>query len=165
MIRPACRGVAMSDKLALSDMIREARSDAMGKARKFDPQGPSTPPEGAEKEAWEIAEASENAARSARSDAAAPRPLARLGAGLRSAAIQAAGPSDPKRRSFADPGNRAEASAERRVGVRLGGGPLPCPARVPRAPPRRRPRESWATSPQRAAAGLGAGGAPRQGLE
>ena len=32
----------------------------MGKARKFDPQGPSTPPEWAGRDAWEIAEASES---------------------------------------------------------------------------------------------------------
>jgi integrase len=99
----------------------------VGNGRKFDPQGPSTPPEWAGREAWEIAEASESAARSARSDAAAARPLARLGAGLRSAAIQAAGPSDPKRRSFPDPGNRAEASAGDASGSASAGAPSPAP--------------------------------------
>jgi integrase len=97
----------------------------MGKARKFDPQGPSTPPEWAEKEAWEIAEASEDAARSPRSDTAAPRPLARIGAGRR--APRAPGPSDPKRRSSADPGNRAEASASDASGSAAAGAPRPAP--------------------------------------
>ena len=36
VIRPACRGVAMSDKIALSDMIRSG-SNAMRKAAKFRP--------------------------------------------------------------------------------------------------------------------------------
>jgi integrase len=82
----------------------------MGKAGKFGPVGSRTAPEGAGGDAQETAEASENAGRSAPAEAAA-RPLAPLGAGLRSAAPQPPGPSDPKRRPFPDPGNRAEASA------------------------------------------------------
>ena len=97
----------------------------MEKAQKFDPQGPSTPPEWVGKEALEIAKASENAARGARSDAAAaPAPL---GAGLRSAAPEAPGPSDPKRRSSADPGNRAEASASDAAGSAAARAPSPAP--------------------------------------
>jgi integrase len=99
----------------------------MEKAQKCDPQGPSNPPEWAGKEALEIAEASENAARSAGSDTAAPRRLAPPGAGLQSAAPQAGGPSDPKRRSFPDPGNRAEASARDASGPAAAGAPCPAP--------------------------------------
>jgi integrase len=76
--------------------------------------------------AFDAAEASENAARSAPGDAAA-RPLAPLGAGLRSAAPQAPRPSDPKRRSFPDPGNRAEASARDASGPAAAGAPCPAP--------------------------------------
>jgi integrase len=74
----------------------------------------------------DAAEASENAVRGARSDAAAaPAPL---GAGLRSAAPQAPGPSDPKRRSSADPGNRAEASASDASGSAAAWAPSPAPS-------------------------------------
>jgi integrase len=97
----------------------------MKKAQKFDPLGPSTRPEWAGKEASEIAKVSGNAARSARSDAAAaPAPLA---AGLRSAALEAPGPSDPKRRSSADPGNRAEASASDAAGSAAAEASSPAP--------------------------------------
>ena len=70
----------------------------MRKAGKFGPVGPSERPEDTLAVAADAAEASENAGRSARSDAAAARPLARLGAGLRSTAPQASAPSDLKGR-------------------------------------------------------------------
>ena len=99
----------------------------MRKAGKFDPGGAWTAPEGAGGDAPQTAEASENAARSAGSHAAAPRPLAPLGAGLRPAAAQSPGPSDRKRRSSADPGNRAEASASDASGSAVAGAPSPAP--------------------------------------
>src|SRR3984885_11336292 len=102
----------------------------MEKAQKCDPQRSSTPPEWARKEALEIVEASENAARSAASDAAAA--LAPPGARLRAAAPQAPGPSDPKRRSFPDPGNRAEASARGASRPAAAGAPSPAPSFPPR---------------------------------
>jgi integrase len=84
--------------------------------------------EGAGGAALQTAEASENAAPSAPSDAAtAPALLAPLGAGLRSAAPQAPGPSDTKRRSFPDPANRAEASASGASGSAAAGAPSPAP--------------------------------------
>ena len=76
------------------------------------------------------------------------RPLARLGAGLRSAAPQAPGPSDPKRRSCRRSRGPRRGVGERRVGVRVGGGALPCPARTRPAPPRPGPGRSWAPSPR-----------------
>jgi len=91
------------------------------------PEGAWTAPEGARGDAMMTAEASENAARSAPADAAAARPLAPLGAGLRSAAPQAPGPPDPKRRSFPDPGNGAEASARDASGSASAGAPSPAP--------------------------------------
>src|ERR1700722_11537221 len=113
----------------------------MKKARKCDPQGRSTPPEWAGKEALAIAEASANAARSPRSDAAAARALAQLGARLGSAAPQAPGPSDPKRRSFPDPGTRAEASARAAPPARaLQGSLRRSGLAFPGSPARRRPR-------------------------
>ena len=99
----------------------------MGKAGKFGPEDSRRTPEGAGGDALQTAEASENAARRARSDVAAPAPLAGLGAGLRSAAPQAPGPSNPKRRSSADPGNRAEASASDASGSAAAGAPPPAP--------------------------------------
>jgi integrase len=97
----------------------------MRKAGKFDPQGAWTAPEGARGDTLRTAEASETAARSAPAAAAAARPLPRLGAGLR--APQAPGPSDPKRRSSADPGDRAEASASDGSGSAAAGAPSPAP--------------------------------------
>jgi integrase len=97
----------------------------MRNAAKSGPKAPSTAPNDAPEAAFDPAEASENAARSAGSDAAAARPLARLGAGLR--APQAPGPSDPKRRSSADPGDRAEASAREGSGSAAAGAPSPAP--------------------------------------
>jgi integrase len=94
---------------------------------KSGPEGSRTAPEGAGRDAPETAEASGNAARSARSEAAAPRPLAPVGAGLRSAAPQAPGPSDPRWRSSADPGNRAEASAGDALGSASAGTPSSAP--------------------------------------
>jgi integrase len=104
----------------------------MRKAGKFVPEGSQPAPEGAGGDAQETAEASENAARSAPAEAAAARPLAQLGAALRSAAPQAPGLSDPRRRPFPDPGNRAEASASgasRPVAARA---PSPAPSFPPR---------------------------------
>src|SRR5271163_1426688 len=54
---------------------------------KSGPEGAWTAPEGARGDGPETAEASGNVARSAGSEAAAPRPLAPVGAGLRSAAL------------------------------------------------------------------------------
>jgi integrase len=112
----------------------------MEKARKFGPEGAWTAPEGPRGDALQTAEASENAARSAPADAAAARPLAPLGARLRAAAPQAPGPSDPKRRSFPDPGNGAEASARDASGSASAGAPSPAPSFPPRG------LHSWLTS-------------------
>jgi integrase len=95
---------------------------------KSGPEGAWTPPEWAEKGASKIAEASENVARSAGSDAAAAlAPRVRLGAGLGSAPPQAPGPSDPKRRSSPDPAIRGEASASDAEGSAAAGAPRPAP--------------------------------------
>jgi integrase len=104
----------------------------MRKAGKFGPEGAWTAPEGARGDTLRTAEASENAARSAPADAAAARPLARLGAGLRSAAPQGPGPSDPRWRSSADPENRAEASVGEASGSVSPGAPSPAPSFPPR---------------------------------
>jgi integrase len=104
----------------------------MRKAGKFGPEGAWTAPEGAGGDAPETAEASENAARSRSDAAAAPALLAPPGARLRSAAPQAPGPSDPKRRSSADPGSRAEASASDASGSAAAGAPSPAPSFPPR---------------------------------
>ncbi len=95
----------------------------MRKAGKFGPQGAWTAPEWAEKGASKIAEASENAPRA--SGGCTPPALPRLGAGL--LAPQAPGPSDPKRRSSADPGDRAETSARDGSGSAAAGAPSPAP--------------------------------------
>jgi integrase len=109
----------------------------MPNAAKSGPKPSSGAPSASPEAAFDPAQASENAARSAGSDAAAARaPVARLGAGLRSAAPQAPWPSDSKRRSFADPGSGAEASASDASGP-TSGGALPRPARV------RRRRRRW----------------------
>src|ERR1700722_13124651 len=98
---------------------------------KSGPEGAWTPPEWAEKGASKIAEASENVARSAGSDAAAAlAPRVRLGAGLGSAPPQAPGPSDPKRRSSPDPAIRGEASASDAEGSAAAGAPRPAPPQV-----------------------------------
>src|ERR1700679_3168804 len=104
----------------------------MENTNKSGPESAWTAPEGAGGDAQETAEASENAARSAPAEAAAARPLAQLGAVLRSAAPQAPGPSDPRRRPFPDPGDRAEApaaGAARPVAARA---PSPAPSFPPR---------------------------------
>jgi integrase len=102
----------------------------MRKAGKFGPEGSQPAPEGAGGDAQETAEASENAARSAPAEAAAARPLAQLGAALRSAAPQAPGPSDPKRRPSAVPGNGAEASDRDESGSDPVEAPSSAPAEV-----------------------------------
>jgi integrase len=99
---------------------------------KSGPEGAWTAPEWAEKGASKIAEASEKAARSAPADAAFARPLAQLGAGLRSAAPQAPRPSDPKRRPFPDARNRAEASASGASRPAAAGASSPAPSFPPR---------------------------------
>jgi integrase len=97
-------------------------------AAKSGPETLSGHPEAAPEAAFDGSEASENAARSPASDAAtAPALLAPPGAGPQSAAPQAPGPSDPKRRSFPDPGNRAEASASGASGSAVAGAPSPAP--------------------------------------
>jgi integrase len=82
----------------------------MRKAGKFGPESSWKGPEDASRDAHDAVEASENVVRAANLSEGSPVPLAPLG-GLRSAAPQAPGPSAPKRRSSADLGNRAEASA------------------------------------------------------
>src|ERR1700722_2968161 len=88
---------------------------------------PTARPKDAPDGALDPAEASENAPPAPAGDAAAAHPLAQLGAGLQSAAPQAPGPSDPKRRSFPDPGNRGEASASDELGCAAAGAPSPAP--------------------------------------
>ena len=87
-------------------------------------------PKDAPEATFDAAEASENAARGVRLDAtAAAALLAPPGARLRSTAPQAPGPPDPKRRSSADPGNGAEASASDASGsASAGRPPLPTPS-------------------------------------
>ena len=99
----------------------------MRKAGKFGPQGAGTAPEDARGDTLLTAEASETAARSAPAAAAAARPLAPLGARLRLAAPEARRPSEPKRRSFPDPANRAEASPGDAAGSATAGAPSPAP--------------------------------------
>jgi integrase len=93
--------------------------------RKFGPEGSRRRPEDAPRGAHAPAEASEKAAR--RSSGDAPAEVATLGAGLRSAAPQAPGPSDPTRRSSPDPGNRAEASATDASASAAAGAPSAAP--------------------------------------
>jgi integrase len=83
----------------------------MGKAGKFGPVGPSERPKDTLTVASDAAEASENVVRAASLSEGSLVSLALFGAGPRPAAPQAPGPSDPERRSFPDPWNRAEASA------------------------------------------------------
>ena len=95
VIRPACRGLAMSDKLALSDMIRR-RLDRVGKVGKFGPEG-----SGRSRRRWRDAPRRprrRKTPREARSDAAvarAARPAWRWPAVGRT---QSSAPSDPKGR-------------------------------------------------------------------
>src|SRR3984957_18407316 len=105
---------------------------------------PAARPKDAPEAAFDAAGASENAPPAPAEGAEPPPLLPPLGAGLRSIPPQAPKPSDPKRRSSAAPGHRAEAArprgsrqprggvARRRVGVDLGGGAFPCPARIRR---------------------------------
>jgi integrase len=99
----------------------------MDNTDKSGPHAPASRLREALEGAFDAAQASENAARSAPADAAAAHPFAQLGAGLQSAAPQAPGPSDPKRRSFPDPGNRGEASASDELGCAAAGAPSPAP--------------------------------------
>ena len=89
----------------------EWRSDAMGKAGKFGPVGPSERPKDTLAVASDAAEASENVVRAASLSEGSLVSLALFGAGPRPAALQALGPLDPGAHiSSGDPGNRAEAS-------------------------------------------------------
>ena len=124
-IRPACRGVAMSDKFAIIGHDSKARSDAMGKAGKFGPVGPSERPKDTLAVASDAAEASENVVRAASLSEGSLVSLALFGAGLRPAALQALGPLDPEPRSSGDPGNRAEASDRDAAGA-----PSPAPPKL-----------------------------------
>ena len=118
----------------------------MGKARNSGPEGAWTASEGARGDALLTAEASENAARSRSDAAAAPALLAPSGARLRSAAPEAPRPSDPKRRSSADPGNRAEASPSDASGPAAAGAP-PAPPKLAAAAAGT-PARSWAPLPR-----------------
>jgi integrase len=89
--------------------------------RKFGPEGFRRRPEDAPRGAHALTEASEKAAR--RSSGDAPAQVATLGAGLRSAAPQARGPSDPTRPFSPDPGNRVRASASDASGPAAAGAP------------------------------------------
>ena len=117
----------MSDNIALSDMIRKRARRPCENAGKFGPEGAWTAPEGRSRRRVCRPPRRRKTPREAPLRAAAARPLARLGAGLRSAAPQAPGPSDPKRRSSPDPGNRAEASARDAAGSAAAGAPSPAP--------------------------------------
>ena len=99
----------------------------MPNARNFGPVGASERPEDALAVASDAAEASENLVRAASLSEGSPAPLALFGVGLRSAALEAPGPSDPKRRSSADPGNRAAASAGDASGSAAARAPSPAP--------------------------------------
>jgi hypothetical protein len=79
----------------------------VGKVGKFGAEGSRTAPEGAGRDAPKTAEASENAARSAGSDAAVARPLARLGA-----TASARFPGSPEERRFGSDGARAWGAAD-----------------------------------------------------
>jgi integrase len=102
----------------------------MRKAWNLGPKASEERPGGALQSTPDAVEASGNAARSAHSDAAAAPAL--LGAGSRWALPEAPRPSDPKRRSFTDPGNRAEASGRDAAGSAAAEAPStspPFPAR------------------------------------
>jgi integrase len=77
-------------------------------------------PEAAPEAIFELGEASENTARRL---SRGPAPNARFGENLQSATPQALGPSGPKRRSSADPGNDAEASDRAGSESELAGAP------------------------------------------
>jgi integrase len=97
----------------------------VGNGRKFGPVGPSVRPEDTLAVASDVAEASENVVRAASLSEGSLVSLALFGAGLRPAAPQAPGPSDPERRSSADPWNRAEASDRDAAGA-----PSPAPPKL-----------------------------------
>ena len=90
------------------------------------PDRPSSAREDIPGEAQGAAEALDNAAHAADLGAGAYA-LSVRGTDRRSAAPQAPGPSDPKRRSSADPGNRAEAAASDAWGSDPAGAPSPAP--------------------------------------
>jgi integrase len=97
----------------------------VGNGRKFGSVGPSERPKDTLAVAYDAAEASENVVRAASLSEGSLVSLALFGAGLRPAAPQAPGPSDPERRSSADPGNRAEASDRDAAGA-----PSPAPPKL-----------------------------------
>ena len=84
-------------------------------------------PEAAPEAPFDSVEASETAARRL---SGGPAPNARFGEDLQSATPQALGPSGPKRRASADPGNDAEASDRAGSESELAGAPSSARARV-----------------------------------
>ena len=84
---------------------------------------PAARPKDAPEAAFDAAGASENAPPAPAEGAEPPPLLPPLGAGLRSIPPQAPEPSEPKRRSSADPGNRAEASPGDASGSTSAGAP------------------------------------------
>ena len=112
----------MSDKLPLSDMIRRARPNPMPNAAKPGREPLLARPEAAPEAIVELGEASENTARRL---SGGPALNARFGEDLQSATPQALGPSGPKRRPSADPGNDAEASDRAGSESELAGAPSP----------------------------------------
>jgi integrase len=105
----------MSDNLTLSDTIRRARPNPMPNAAKPGRATLLAHPEAAPEAIFGLGEASENTARRLRGG---PARDSRFGEDRQSAAPQALGPSGPKRRASADPGNteasdRAGSESER----------------------------------------------------
>ena len=121
----------MSDKIALSDMIRRARPNPMPNAAKPGPGAPLAHPKTAPEATFDAAEASETTARRLSGDP--PALNARFGEGLQSATPQALGPSGPERRPSADPGNGAEASDRAGSESDLAGAPSSAPPEFARA--------------------------------
>jgi integrase len=97
----------------------------VGNGGKLGPVGPSERPEDALAVASDVAEASENVVRTASLSVGSPVPLARLGAGLRSAAPQPPGPSDPKEHLLLRLLDGAEASDRDAAGA-----PSPAPPKL-----------------------------------
>jgi hypothetical protein len=127
--------------------------------RNFGPMAPSERPEDALAVASDVAEASENVVRAANLSQGSPVPLASLGAGLRPAAPQPPGPSDPKGRPLLRLLDGAEASDSEASRSASAGAPSPTPLRVRW----RRPGEvGLHRLGEPCSAGLG--GAPPQGL-
>ena len=99
----------------------------MPNARNSGPEAASERPEDALAIASDAAEASESVVHAATVSEGSPVPLDPVGSALRPVAPQAPRRSDPKRRSFADPGDRTEASASDAPGSASAGAPSPAP--------------------------------------